>query len=363
MSSAFCTSCNSGFDLKNNICVTGERCANNKLKYNGVCLDSCPVGTIVSNGYCARRCDPNTYFLDNKCYTNCPAGYGFKTDVACVVQCPIGYIVNGTVCKLVSQNCPSGQFYNAQTGVCTACTYPCTQCQYASNYCSACPSGFTLTSNKCAEANSCGTGKFRDSTGSCLTCPQKCLECVSATECATCAAGYIYNGADCVLKLANLKEVTMTQSALSRRGTTVFVSVKLSVIPNGLSNDQKNAFFIVVPSVNDQVNKVNQWISTTDTNTVIIAIEYATFPSSTSTLFVGLNANILSSSLASVGYTATDNSFLSVVISNSIATAPSTLVVPLSATASIANSLSSIGSTASRKSIKYSLGVAADLLK
>jgi len=139
------------------------------------------------------------------------------------------------------------------------------------------------------------------------------------------------------LKVANLKEVTITQSALSRRGTTVFVSVKLAILPNGLSSDQKNSFFVVVPSVNDKVNKVNQWISATDANTVIVAVDYATFPSSTSTLFIGINANILSSSFANVGYTATENSFLSVVVSNSIATAPSTLAVPLSALSSTAD--------------------------
>jgi hypothetical protein len=99
-----------------------------------------------------------------------------------------------------------------------------------------------------------------------------------------------------------------------------------------LSSDQKNSFFVVVPSVNDKVNKVNQWISATDANTVIVAVDYATFPSSTSTLFIGINANILSSSFANVGYTATENSFLSVVVSNSIAQAPAGLAVPLSAT-------------------------------
>lgn len=108
----------------------------------------------------------------------------------------------------------------------------------------------------------------------------------------------------------------------------MFVSVKLSIIPNGLSNEQKSSFFVVVPSINDKVNRVNQWISTLDANTVIVAVEYANFPVSTSTLFVGINANILGSSFANVGYTATENSFLSVVVSNSISTAPSTLTIP-----------------------------------
>lgn len=108
MSSAFCTSCSSGFDLKNSICITGSRCAGNKLKYNGVCVDSCPVGTLVSNGYCERRCDPDTYFLNGKCYAACPAEFKLRTDVACVTQCDAGYVLDGKVCKITSQSCASG---------------------------------------------------------------------------------------------------------------------------------------------------------------------------------------------------------------------------------------------------------------
>jgi hypothetical protein len=124
---------------------------------------------------------------------------------------------------------------------------------------------------------------------------------------------------------------------LSRRANTVFVSVKLTIIPNGLSSEQKNNLFLVVPSENSKVSKVSQWISATEANTVIIAVEYESFPASISTLFLALNAQILSESLANVGYTASENSFISVVISNSIAQAPAGLAVPLSATASKAN--------------------------
>lgn len=248
--------------MKNSICITGERCANNRLKYNGVCLDSCPVGTVISNGYCERRCDPETLWLSEKCYNECPAGYAYKTDVACVQQCPVGYVLDGKVCKITSQSCPSGQFYNAQNGVCSSCTSPCTQCQYTATYCSGCAAGSVLTANKCVESNSCGTGKYRSTSGSCASCPAKCLECVSATECATCASGYVFNGYDCILKVVNLKEVQMTQNAISRRSNSIFVSVKMSIIPNGLTSEQKNSFFIVIPSSNTKVVKINQWPST-----------------------------------------------------------------------------------------------------
>jgi hypothetical protein len=143
----------------------------------------------------------------------------------------------------------------------------------------------------------------------------------------------------------------MTQTALSRRNNTVFVTIRTSIIPNGLTREQQNGFFTVVASANDRISRVNQWAGA-EANTVIVAVEYASFPVSTSTLFVALNAGLLSTSLANVGFTASENSFLSVVISNGIATAPSTLMVPASATNNAAASLDKIGTMARRNAIR-----------
>jgi hypothetical protein len=202
--------------------------------------------------------------LNNRCYSTCPTGFNFRTDAACVSQCPTGYIRDGSVCKLSINTCALGLFYNAQTGSCSACASPCTECQFTSSYCTACASGLTLTSNKCAESNTCGSGRFKATTGSCTNCPTKCLDCVSATECATCASNYVFNGVDCVLRVANWKEISITQTAVSRRNNIVFITVQTSIIPNGLSNEQKNGFFNVAQSATDRVNRVNQWISATE---------------------------------------------------------------------------------------------------
>lgn len=104
-----------------------------------------------------------------------------RTDVACVTQCDSGFVLDGKICKLSTQSCASGEFFNAQTGSCSKCSYPCSECLYAATYCTACPSGFSLASNKCNEANSCGAGRYRASSGSCTSCPTKCSDCVSAT--------------------------------------------------------------------------------------------------------------------------------------------------------------------------------------
>lgn len=121
-------------------------------------------------------------------------------------------------------------------------------------------------------------------------------------------------------------------STAARRGNVVFVTVKLPLIPNGLSADQKNNFFIVIPSKDDKIVKVNQFISSTDSSSFIVAVEYASYPTTISTLFLTINTQLISSSYINVGYTPSSNSFLSVIISNNIAQAPASLIIPASAT-------------------------------
>ena len=124
----------------------------------------------------------------------------------------------------------------------------------------------------------------------------------------------------------------MTVSSISRRSNTVFVSVKVAIVPNGLSSEQKNNFFLVVAAQNDKIAKTNQWISESDLNTVIVAIEYSVYPTRISSIFLVQNAALLRNSLAAVGYKSTQNSYLSVAISTSIAAAPATLQIPQGAT-------------------------------
>lgn len=131
-------------------------------------------------------------------------------------------------------------------------------------------------------------------------------------------------------------------STASRRGNVVFVTVKLPLIPNGLSADQKNNFFIVIPSKDDKIVKVNQFLSTTDSSSYIVAVEYDSYPTSISTLFLTINTQLISSAYINVGYTPSSNSFLSVIISANMAQAPATLVIPASATNSQANKIEHI---------------------
>jgi hypothetical protein len=134
--------------------------------------------------------------------------------------------------------------------------------------------------------------------------------------------------------------VTLAQSSISKRDTTVFISIKLSLIPNGLTSTQINSFFIVVPSIADTVVKTNQWQDASDNTVAWIAIQYNQIPT-LSTAFITINAQILANSYANVGYTAGDN-FLAVSISQAIATTPSSVNIPASATNSNADSASKV---------------------
>ena len=142
------------------------------------------------------------------------------------------------------------------------------------------------------------------------------------------------------MRLANLKEVAITQSSIFRRNNTVFIGVSVSIIPNGLTADQLNNFFIVIPSTANKIVRVNQWKDATQT-LIWVAIEYETFPA-VSTVFLALNAEKLGTALANVGYTASENSFLSVIVSTSIAPAAATLQIPATSTNSLSQSLTDV---------------------
>jgi len=120
----------------------------------------------------------------------------------------------------------------------------------------------------------------------------------------------------------------MVVSSVLRRSNTVFVSLRLNIIPNGLSNEQKNNFFIVIASENDKVSKVNQFLSQTDPNTVIVAVEYSQYPSTISSLFIAQNAVLLSSSYAAIGFRPALTGYLPVTVSSGLNQAPASLIIP-----------------------------------
>ena len=120
----------------------------------------------------------------------------------------------------------------------------------------------------------------------------------------------------------------------SKRGNSAFITVCPNIIPNGLSPQQKNSFFTVIPSKADQANVayINQWLSTIDSGCVTVAINYNSFPAQ-SAVFLAVNAQLLASTYMSIGYKADASSFVSAAVNINLPQTPANVVPPANAVA------------------------------
>jgi hypothetical protein len=133
-----------------------------------------------------------------------------------------------------------------------------------------------------------------------------------------------------VVTLSQLQKVVLTVQNVCRRDNVAFVTVCPNILPNGLTVAQKNNFFQVVPNQNDKVTLVNQFISSTSPNCVVVAVTYAGFPTQSS-LFLTVNSVQLASAYASIGYTTDSSTFVSASINVGLNAAPATLTIPYGA--------------------------------
>jgi hypothetical protein len=343
LTNTFCYACNAGYDLTNGVCIAATvNCPSGQFRYNGVCYSTCPAGTCSQGNFCQRTCPAGTWSYNGGCYRTCPTS--LTTADACVDKCPAGTsLVNG-VCQVVSQACPSGQYWDGTSSRCLTCQYPCAECSLTASYCTTCAAGLTLSQNMCvSSSNTCGSGKFRSSTGSCQACPAKCADCISATICSTCASGFNFDGTDCVKSLSQLKSLTLSIKSVTKRGNSAYITVCPSILPNGLSPQQQNNFFTVVPATADKSNVayVNQWLSTVDAGCVTVGVNYNSFPTQ-SAVFLAVNAQLLASSYLSMGYSADSSSFVSAAVNINLQATPAAVVPPSNAMASPANSRASL---------------------
>jgi hypothetical protein len=132
-----------------------------------------------------------------------------------------------------------------------------------------------------------------------------------------------------VVALAQLHTLTLSVQAVSRRGNSAYITVCPNIIPNGLSPTQRSSFFLVVPASADKNNVayINQWVSTTNSSCVVVGVNYNTFPTQ-SAVFLAVNAQVLASSYAAIGYTADASSFVSASVNIGLPASPASLVVP-----------------------------------
>ena len=88
-----------------------NQCKTNEIKYNGYCLDACPVNKYLSTdllneNICIDNCDsPNFILAGNKCVSQCSDTYFKYDNRSCLDSCPMPFIktetnYNGKYCSL-----------------------------------------------------------------------------------------------------------------------------------------------------------------------------------------------------------------------------------------------------------------------
>ena len=140
-------------------------------------------------------CNPGYYIWTDGTVGKCPElCTSCKADTSSLVSAPFctscrtGYGVENGACKICTANCNKcsnnkcdvckNGYVVTESGSCTICTNNCLLCTGTSSSCTACRSGFYLTSKP---------------TGSCLQCMNKCLRCTSGSTCDCCAGGYFWD--------------------------------------------------------------------------------------------------------------------------------------------------------------------------
>lgn len=137
--------------------------------------------------YCSANCLTCSIFVYN--CTSCNNSAGLYLDInVCVTQC--------SVQKFLKNN------------ICTSCESPCRICYNSTTTCSSCfpnSSLYLWYDYKCITESECAIGHYINSTnGSCNTCPSQCLQCVSLTNCSTCADGFYLYANTCIATCPNI---------------------------------------------------------------------------------------------------------------------------------------------------------------
>lgn len=193
-----------------------------------------------------------------------------------------------------------------------------------------CVTAFTVRAGACISDNSCPAGSYPTQTG-CQRCAAKCATCSDLNTCTSCAPNYSNTGSDCVQTNTNLQPVALQVNSVTKRDTTVFIQVKPSVLPNNLPTNLQSQVLIFVASVPVNATVVI-WIQ--DGFIWVAVIHQGEIPTYNAILL--LNSNVLASIYQSMGFT-TNNVFAQASISPNVGLAPSTTVIPV--TASITKAL------------------------
>ena len=114
-----------------NICTA---CPTTTVLRNGVCVPACNPGETNVNGACVQCNGCTSCFRTSQTCTSCIAGsFLVLQSSQCTTSCPIGFVTLGSVCYTP---CPPGTFASALT--CPSCVANCLTCSIANNNCTSC---------------------------------------------------------------------------------------------------------------------------------------------------------------------------------------------------------------------------------
>lgn len=197
-------------------------CTTNYTTSNGVCTQSCPNGTFLSNGNCAScpafclSCSSSTncntclnssiLLFNGLCYINCPdqTYLSGRTCVSCYqtcltcsatstncTSCITPYNLHGSSCIA---SCPNNTF--SSNYVCQNCTINCLLCS-GINSCTDCAANYFLINGTCRTV--CPSGYYIDSASNrCIQCVSPCLVCTSRTRCTSCQSPSTLSNGMCI---------------------------------------------------------------------------------------------------------------------------------------------------------------------
>ena len=144
-----------------------------------ICLE-CDPGYVRHNGVCVLSCPAGTIKIGDECLT-----------------CGAGQYLSGSTCT----PCQAGRYQNSTSHVQTSCP-----CCAAGTYqdltgqasCKTCPSNATC-SGTCNTTFTCNTGYKKVGNTCVKDCPTNCDDCSDPLTCLTCAPGYFLHQGQCVL--------------------------------------------------------------------------------------------------------------------------------------------------------------------
>jgi hypothetical protein len=190
-SNTLCTVCNSGYYLSSSDCLACE--SNCDVCSNSTACSLCNTGFYLKNEDCVSDCGDGYYISNNDCLTcgtNCKS---CNSDTACI-SCNSEYYLKNEDCVI---SCGDG-YYISSTD-CLDCESNCKSCS-SDTVCNQCNSEFYLKKEDCV--SNCGDGYYISSTD-CLDCESNCKSCSSDTICNQCNTGFYLKNGDCVSDCGN----------------------------------------------------------------------------------------------------------------------------------------------------------------